>query len=105
MGGGYDLAYGGLDTDWFVFNANDVDGRLDTIGDYTHDGVENDRLDFRGLSLLDVGETIVDWISEHVTQNIDFSVTIDIGNLSVHLLDHGDLGETFLNRVGDGIEL
>lgn len=105
MGGGYDLAYGGLDTDWFVFNANDVDGRSDTIGDYTHDGVENDRLDFRGLSLLDVGESVVDWILEHVTQNIDFSVTIDIGNLSVHLLDHGDLGETFFSHVGDGIEL
>ncbi len=105
MGGGFDLAYGGLDTDWFVFNANDVDGRSDTIGDYTHNGFENDRLDFRGLSLLEVGETIVDWFSNHATQNADYSVTIDIGNLFVHLLDHSGLESSFLSQVEDGIEL
>lgn len=105
MGGGHDEAYGGTGSDWFVFNSNDTDGRSDVIHDFTRNGVENDRLDFRKLSLVEEGEAKADWIAQHITQNLDNSVTIDIGSLSVTLIDHDDFGADFFTQVTDGLQL
>ncbi|MGZ2258552.1 calcium-binding protein [Roseobacter sp. A03A-229] len=105
LGAGDDLAYGGADTDWFVFRAEDQDGGIDTIADFTCDGSENDRLDFRLQDLLLDGQSKSDWIGQHVVQNADYSVTIDTDRLTVNLLDHNDLMEGFYLQVCDGLEL
>ncbi|WGI23329.1 type I secretion protein [Amylibacter sp. IMCC11727] len=105
MGSGHDAVYGGADSDWFVFNSADRDGRADVIHDFTRDGTENDRLDFRKLSLIEQDQTEAEWIADHVIQNADHSVTIDIGTLSVTLIDHNDLGTDFYTQVCDGLQL
>lgn len=105
LGAGNDVVLGGADTDWFVFRSEDTDGGTDTILDFTCDGTENDRLDFRMLDLLTPDQTKSDWIDQHVVQNVDFSVTIELANLTVDLWDHNDLMETFLVQVCDSLEL
>jgi serralysin len=104
MGSGADEVWGGADTDWFVFRTSDADGTTDTIHDYTRDGVENDRLDLRSFNLLDDGASQSDWLAQHVTQNADFSVHIDLGNLSINLMDHNNQQDQFLNQVFEGLE-
>ncbi|MFT5799309.1 MAG: serralysin, partial [Candidatus Azotimanducaceae bacterium] len=104
MGSGADEVWGGADTDWFVFRTSDANGTTDTIHDYTRDGVENDRLDLRSFNLLDDGASQADWLAQHVTQNADFSVHIDLGNLGVDLVDHNNQQDQFLNQVFEGLE-
>ncbi|WP_299631018.1 calcium-binding protein [uncultured Roseobacter sp.] len=105
LGAGDDIALGGADTDWFVFRAEDMDGGTDTIQDFTCDGVENDRLDFRLLELLAAGQSKSEWVAEHVVQNQDHSVTIDVQDLTVNLWDHNDMMDAFYLQVCDGLEL
>ncbi|WP_299830974.1 calcium-binding protein [uncultured Roseobacter sp.] len=104
LGAGNDVATGGSDTDWFVFRDEDTDGGTDTILDFTCDGIENDRLDFRLLNLLATDQSQQDWIDQHVVQNADYSVSVDTGGLTVNLLDHNDLNEDFFFQVCDGFE-
>lgn len=104
MGSGSDVAYGGDGSDWFVFNSNDLDGRTDTIMDYTRGDTEADRIDFRKLDLLQ-GQSVEDWATEHVTQNDDFSVSITIGSYELILEDHENLQADFLTAVTDGLQL
>lgn len=105
LGGGSDSVYGGGGTDWFSFRSEDTDGSTDTIFDFTHDGSENDRLDFRQLNLLEDGVSRSDWIADHVVQSADGTVSITLDNLTVDLVDHQEFGNTFLLQVTDGIEL
>ena len=105
LGAGDDIAMGGSDTDWFVFRSEDRDGGTDTIQDFTCDGSENDRLDFRMLDLLAPDQTKSDWMDQHVVQNTDFSVSIEVEDLTVNLWDHNDLMEAFFVQVCDGLEL
>lgn len=105
MGKGADEVWGGADTDWFVFRTSDVDGTTDTIRDYTHSGVENDRLDLRAFDVLETGESREAWLEMNVTQNADFSVRIDLGNHTIDLDDHTGLQSQFYYDVLDGIAL
>lgn len=104
MGEGIDVASGGADTDWFMFNARDLDGRENTILDYTNDGDEADRLDFRALSLVADAQVIEDWIINHVTQQGD-EVQISFQSFELTLNDHQRLGVGFYDQVVAGIEL
>ncbi len=104
MGGGNDLGFGGDGSDWFVFNTADLDGRTDMIMDFTRHSGESDRLDFRSLDLLD-SLSFQEWCEAHVTQNADFSVSINIGSYSLTLLDHENLQSDFLGTVTDGLQL
>jgi serralysin len=103
-GTGSDQIWGGADTDWFVFRTSDANGTTDTIYDYTRDGTENDRLDLRGFNLLNEGTSQTDWFAQHVTQNADFSVHIDLGNLGIDLIDHDNQQGQFLSQVFEGLE-
>ena len=104
-GTGADDIWGGADTDWFVFRTVDANNTTDVVHDYTHNGVENDRLDLRDFGVLEDGTTAADWLDQHVTQNVDHSVTIDMGALAVTLIDHSDLQAQFFEQVLDGVQL
>ncbi|AXI48642.1 type I secretion protein [Sulfitobacter sp. SK012] len=104
-GTGSDDIWGGADTDWFVFLTSDANNSTDTLFDYTHDGVENDRLDLRSFDALGNGMSTADWINDHITQNADNSVTIDLGNLAINLIDHADIQDQFFDQVLDGLQL
>ncbi len=104
MGRGEDAVHGGGDTDWFVFNYNDLDGSSNIIFDYTNSGSEVDRLDFRGLSLVADETEADDWIFTHVTQD-GGDVQIQFGAFDLTLVDHKNLGSTFFDQVVSGIEL
>ncbi|MEP4198334.1 MAG: type I secretion protein [Aliishimia sp.] len=104
-GTGSDDIWGGADTDWFVFRTVDANNGVDTLHDYTRDGTENDRLDLRSFNVLANGSTSAEWVSEHLIQNADHSVTIELTNLSINLIDHADLQEQFFDQVVDGLEL
>ena len=105
LGAGTDVAYGGSDSDWFVFRAQDRDGKTDTIMDYTRNGTEDDRLDFRLLDLLENGQTQQQFIDQNVVQNADYSVTIDLGGFAVRVVDHDNLQAAFYGSVIDGFQL
>jgi Ca2+-binding RTX toxin-like protein len=104
MGGGNDMAFGGDGADWFVFNTADLDGRTDMIMDFTRHNGENDRLDFRSIDLL-ASQSFQDWSETHISQNSDFSVSIEIGSYSLILMDHENLQSDFLGTVTDGLQL
>ena len=104
-GTGSDDIWGGADTDWFVFRTSDANNSTDTLHDYTHDGSENDRLDLRSFDVLGDGSSSADWISDHINQNADNSVTIDLGGLTINLIDHADLQDQFFDQVLDGLQL
>lgn len=103
-GSGDDLIYSGTGSDWIVFRTSDASG-TNTIADYTRNGVDNDRLDFRLLDLLSGGQTQQDFIDQNVTQNSDYSVTIDLGGFAVRVLDHNSQEGAFLASVIDGFQL
>lgn len=105
MGAGADVVRGGAETDWFAFTFSDADGKTNTLLDFTHNGTENDRLDFRKFDLLNDGTTQTDWFDAHVTQNADFSVRIEFGSISVELIDHAGIQGQFLSQVLDGFQL
>lgn len=105
MGAGNDIAIGGGDADWFVFRSEDMDGGKDTIQDFTCDGSENDRLDFRLLNLLPAEQSHEVWINDHVVQNADYSVSISLENFALNLWDHNNRMEDFYFQVCDGLEL
>ncbi len=88
-----------------MFNSESIDGGTDQIFDFTHDGAENDRLDFRKLSVLASGQSEEDWIAAHITQAADNMVTIALSGLTVELVDHADLGSDFLSQVIEGLQL
>lgn len=104
-GAGSDIILGGAGSDWFVFRSEDLDGGIDTIMDFHRNNTQTDRLDFRLLGLLADGVTSAQWISENVTQNSDYNVTIDIGSGTVHLVDQYGLGADFLDQITDGLQL
>ncbi len=105
MGAGSDVIFGGASNDRFVFRAGDRDNSTDVINDYTRNEEELDKLDFRLLNLDAGGVSKSDWIDDHLSQAASGVVTIDIGNLTVRLIDHNDLGDGFLAQVEDGILL
>ncbi len=72
---------------------------------YTRNQEELDKLDFRLLNLDANGVSKSDWLDDHLSQAANGDVTIDIGNLTVRLVDHNDLGDGFLAQVEDGIFL
>jgi len=77
----------------------------DLIKDYICRGDDFDNIDLRLLNLNTGGIARADWINDHISQAANGDVTVDIGNLTVRLIDHDDLGEGFLAQVGDGIFL
>lgn len=105
MGSGSDVIFGGASNDRFVFRAGDRDNSTDVIKDYARKGDELDKLDFRLLNLDAGGVSKADWINDHLSQAANGDVTIEIGDLTVRLVDHDDLGEGFLAQVEDGIFL
>ncbi|SPH20620.1 Bifunctional hemolysin/adenylate cyclase [Ascidiaceihabitans donghaensis] len=104
-GAGSDEIWGGADTDWFVFRSSDATNSIDTVHDYTHDGVENDRLDLRSFDVLSDGGSSADWIADHIMQNADNSVTIGLDGMSIILIDHANLQDQFYDQVLDGLQL
>lgn len=105
MGAGSDVIFGGASNDRFVFRAGDRDNSTDVIKDYTRSEEELDKIDFRLLNLDAGGVSKSDWIDDHLSQAANGDVTIDIGNLTVRLVDHNDLGVGFFAQVEDGILL
>lgn len=105
MGAGNDIASGGTDTDWFVFRSVDLDDSTDTILDFTHNGVENDRLDFRLLDLTSNDLSEDQWKADHVVQNANSSVSITLDDYTLTLLNHNDLADEFYVQVLDALEL
>lgn len=105
LGAGTDIASGGTGNDVFIFRADDLDGASDTITDFRVAGTEKDRLDLRGLGLLDGGLSETEWLTKALTQNDDFSVTVDLGKGQVTLLDQFDAGNAFYDQVWTGIVL
>jgi serralysin len=103
-GTGSDNVWGGAGTDWFVFRTSDANSSTDRLHDYTNDGVESDRIDLRSFDLLGDGASSAEWINDHIRQNADHSVTIDLGDLSIELIDHADLQTQFFDQVLDGLE-
>ncbi|WP_166417170.1 DUF6923 family protein [Cochlodiniinecator piscidefendens] len=102
-GSGADVITGGDDSDTFVFRSGDLDGSTDQITDFTRGGGQSDRIDLRGLDLLDGGLSQSEWIAENITNNNDGTFTIDIGNGAIILNDHLNLGDTFLDTLSDGL--
>ncbi|MGR3762295.1 calcium-binding protein (plasmid) [Roseobacteraceae bacterium NS-SX3] len=105
LGAGDDTASGGAGDDWFVFRREDLDGGTDTILDFTRDGAEADRLDFRSLGLLEAGVLREDWVNSHVFQNDGGSVTVELEGLTLHLLDHNGQQDAFYDWVCAGLQL
>lgn len=105
LGKGADQAWGGADTDWFAFRGEDRDGSEDFIFDFTRDGIENDRLDFRLMNLLESGETKADWVADHLSQAADHSVSITLDNYVLTLIDHANQQNDFFDWVVDGLQL
>lgn len=105
MGAGSDEILGGAANDRFVFRVGDRDNSVDVIKDYTRQGDELDKIDFRLLNLDAGGITKADWLGDHVSQLANGDVVINIGNLEVRLVDHNSLGAGFLAQVEDGILL
>lgn len=103
LGAGDDIASGGARSDTFIFNAGDLDGSTDRITDFTRNGSENDRLDFRQLNLLAAGESLADWIEAHVNYTDSLGVTIALGSGTLILADYHGVGDSFLFDVTDGI--
>ncbi len=104
MGAGSDVAFGGAGSDRFVFRSEDLDGSTDTIMDFVRNDAEKDRLDFRGLDLLSSGVSAEDWISQHLSQSSDGTVTLSYSGYSLVMEDHENLGLVFLDRISDAIE-
>lgn len=104
MGEGADVASGGADTDWFMFNARDLDGSDNTILDYTNGGDEADRLDFRSLSLVSDAQAVENWIVSHVIQQ-GSDVQVSFQSFELTLIDHQQQGAAFYDQVVAGIEL
>ncbi len=100
-GAGADNITGGSDSDTFVFRADALDGEKNIIQDFTRANGESDRLDLRALNLLESGQTEAEWIDQNVDQNAD-SVVINLGSTSIVLLDHQEIGATFLDEISDG---
>lgn len=104
MGSGADVATGGGDSDWFSFNSRDLDGASNTILDYTRNGSEADRLDFRGLSLVSDAQEANEWFATHVVQQgDDVQITFDAFELT--LIDHENQGAAFYDQVLSGMEM
>ena len=103
LGAGSDIVTGGAGNDQFVFRIEDLDGSTDTILDYTRSGGEADRIDLRLLDISFASITTDEWLTEHVFQNVDNSVTINLSGLTINLDDHNDLGGGFLDDVYSGI--
>lgn len=100
-GQGEDWLTGGAGSDTFVFRSDDLDGNTNTITDFTRDGSENDRIDLRGLDLLDGGLTAEEWLTQNASADSS-GVTFDLGGASMCLEDHDDLGDAFLASISDG---
>lgn len=104
-GAGFDIMIGGAGSDSFAFRTDGLDGATDTILDFRRDGSEMDRLDLRLLNLLGANMSASQWVSENVTQNADYSVTIDLGGATLQLIDQYGAGSDFLTQISDGLQL
>jgi Ca2+-binding RTX toxin-like protein len=102
MGAGADIATGGDGSDRFVFRLEDMDGSHDTITDFTRDGSQSDRLDFRGLDLLQ-GLDAAEWLASNVTQDANGDVTIALLNDTVLICEAHSPEDDILQAVQDGI--
>ncbi|MEJ5219319.1 DUF4114 domain-containing protein [Cognatishimia sp. D5M38] len=89
-GGGEDWLFGGEGSDTFVFDFSDIDGSVDTIGDLTLAGAEQDTIDLQLLNLLSEGETKADWITANASQN-EADVELDLGGGTLVLQNVGSL--------------
>ncbi len=104
-GAGNDVIWGGLGSDQFVFRSDDLGGTHDEIRDFRRSGSEQDRFDLRLLDLVANGQTDAEWISENVTQNSDFSLTVTIEDSYITLIDSYGVGADFIDEVTDGLLL
>lgn len=102
LGAGSDLATGGIGSDRFVFRFEDLDGSTDRITDFTRDGSQRDRLDFRQLDLLQGGEA-ADWFATHITQLANGDVSISLANDTTVLCTTQESGFDLLQDLQDGI--
>ena len=89
-GSGEDWLFGGEGSDTFVFDFSDIDGSVDTIGDLTLAGAEQDTIDLQLLNLLSEGETKADWITANASQN-EADVELDLGGSTLVLQNVGSL--------------
>lgn len=104
LGAGSDIATGGADSDRFVFRFEDLDGSADRITDFRHASEEKDRIDLRSLDLLSGGWTINEWISAHVTEASDHSVSLDLGECTVNFdARTDDAASNLYEEVCDGL--
>lgn len=104
MGAGNDLVTGGAGSDRFVFRFEDLDGGHDTIFDFARANGEKDRLDFRSLDLLGGSLNQDAWISDHVVQEANGTVSVDLQGTTLDLIDHDELGTAFFSQVVDAFE-
>jgi serralysin len=103
MGAGNDVASGGTGNDRFIYRADDLDGKRDTILDFRFDEHEQDTLDFRGLKLLDSGIDETTWRNNAVSRTDEKTVEVDLGQCTIELIDQFGAGDEFLNQVMDAV--
>ena len=98
LGAGDDVASGGAGADTFIFRTEDASASdQDVITDFT---LGEDILD---LTQLELGGTAEDWLASNASLTQEGSVEISIGQATLTLLDHQDLGEGFLAGLSDQI--
>ncbi len=105
LGRGYDMAFGGDGDDTFVFASRDMDGRSNTIADFSRETGNADAMDLRDLNILDT-YTEADWLAQFVGQTADGDVTVQLNTTTLLFTAHGEtIGGTLYDAVVEGLWL
>ena len=102
LGAGEDVATGGAGSDRFIFRKEDIDGTTDTITDFIRDDTQSDRLDFRGLNLLEAMAADA-WLAAFVTKTDAGQVEIALGGETTLICEATTDVDDLFNDVCDGI--
>lgn len=102
-GTGSDVMAGGSGDDRFAFRLADLDGSTDVILDLSRTASDLDQIDVSDLDLLANGHTAESWAADNLSQSADHTVTLNLGNGFVELIDFASLEDEFADRVFDAL--